>query len=464
MALPAKKKRAKNEFRPQPGPQEDFLSSSADIIIFGGAAGGGKSFGLLMEPLRHVTHVAEFASVIFRRNSTQIRNPGGLWDEAMKLYPFGGGRPVNHSNEWKWVKGGKIKMAHLEYDSTVLDWQGSQITLIMFDELTHFSQYQFFYMLSRNRSICGVKPYVRATTNPDADSWVAKFIEWWIDQSTGYPIPERSGIIRWFIRLGDTITWADSRKELIESYGEDVEPKSFTFIPAKLEDNKILMRADPGYKANLMALSRVERERLLGGNWKIRPISGMYFKREEVELIETMPTDIVKFVRHWDLAATEEAEGSPDPDWTAGVKIGKRANGKFIVVSVIRRRERSGKVRELVKATAKLDGFNTTVSLAQDPGQAGKAQIEDFVKDLAGFIVKTERESGDKVVRADPFAAQWQHGNIQVLRGTWNDAYFDELEAFPSKAHDDQVDASSGAFNELSQSSLATWAALGRKG
>ena len=65
-------------------------------------------------------------------------------------------------------------------------------------------------MLSRNRSTCGVKPYIRGTTNPDADSWVAPFIQWYWDADTGYPIPERSGVIRYFTRLGDEIIWGDT--------------------------------------------------------------------------------------------------------------------------------------------------------------------------------------------------------------------------------------------------------------
>ena len=86
----------------------------------------------------------------------------------------------------------KVTFAHIERDEDVHKWQGAQICEIGFDELTHFSEKTFFYMLSRNRSTCGVTPFVRATCNPDADSWVAKFIEWWIDKDTGYPIQERS--------------------------------------------------------------------------------------------------------------------------------------------------------------------------------------------------------------------------------------------------------------------------------
>lgn len=452
--------------KPQPGPQELFLSTKADIAIYGGAAGGGKSFAILMEALRHTPRNSQFAAVYFRRNTTQVRNPGGLWDESMKLFPFAGGVPTNHKLEWSWPNGGKVKMAHLEHESTVLEWQGSQIPLICLDELTHFTQTQFFYLLSRNRSVCGVKPYIRATCNPDSESWVAQFIAWWIDQNTGLPIPERSGKIRYFIRLNDVIIWGNSKKELRDKYGrpdlpddheDQIRPKSVTFIPAKLTDNKILMKADPDYLANLKALSLVERERLLGGNWKIKPAAGLYFKRQDVTIVDTIPSDVVTWVRRWDFAATEPSETNPDPDWTAGVLMGRQSNGRYIIADVVHMRKRSDDVRKAVKRTAENDAQNygrgkVKIWIPQDPGQAGVQQVEDYAKHLSGYSVRAIRETGDKVTRADPFAAQWQANNVDVLRGVWNDTFFGELEAFPSTAHDDQVDAASGAFHALVKS------------
>ena len=164
---------------PQAGPQEMFLKSPADIAIYGGGAGGGKSWALLLEPLRHSGR-EDFATVIFRRTLTQVKNPGGLWDESAKLYAPLGGKAKTQSLEWQFPSGARVRFGHLEHERTVFDWQGAQIPLLCFDELTHFSRTQFFYMLSRNRSLSGVRPYVRATTNPDADSWVAEFIGWWI--------------------------------------------------------------------------------------------------------------------------------------------------------------------------------------------------------------------------------------------------------------------------------------------
>lgn len=443
--------------RPQAGPQEAFLSSPADIVIYGGAAGGGKSWGLLLEPLRHVTTNAGFAAVFFRRNTTQIRNPGGLWDESRTLYPLAGAKPFKAVLEWRWPFGGLVKFAHLEHDSTVYDWQGAQIPLICFDELTHFTKAQFFYMLSRNRSTCGVRPYIRATTNPDADSWVKEFIAWWIDEATGFHIPERSGVVRWFVRIGDAIAWADSREALVTQYGngdlpsdhpDQPQPKSVTFIGAKLDDNKILLKKDPGYKANLMAQNAVERARLLGGNWKIRPAAGLYFKREWVKVVDAAPADL-EMVRGWDLAATEQTADN-DPDSTASIKLGRsRSTGRYIILHRTSMMAGPHKVDQALVNTATGDGRGVHIRIPQDPGQAGKSQAQVLVSKLAGYTVHATRPTGDKIVRFSPFSAQCEAGNVDVLRGPWNSELFDALEAFPEAKHDDDADACSEAFGHF---------------
>src|SRR5438270_10169569 len=272
----------------QPGPQTEFLRTAADIVIYGGAAGGGKTAGLILEPLRHVGRIANCTAVFFRRTMPQITNPGALWDESLNFYSRLGGSPYLRMREWRWPRGGKIKFSHLQFETTVYDWQGAQITLICFDELTHFSAHQFFYLVSRNRSTCGVRPYIRATCNPDADSWVAGFLAWWIDPETGLPTPERAGVVRYYIRVAERIVWADRPEDLMPDLlrGQDLppgidppQPISVTFIPAKVFDNPALLRVNPEYLAWLLSLPILERERLLGGNWKIRPAAGRSFKR-----------------------------------------------------------------------------------------------------------------------------------------------------------------------------------------
>lgn len=450
------------EIRPQAGPQEMFLSTPADICIYGGAAGGGKTYGLLMSPLRH-KNVPGYGCVIFRRNFNQIFAEGGLWDEASKLYQgIKGASPKYARTLWQFgnSKGqviSKISFAHIERDDDVHKWQGSQICEIGFDELTHFSEKAFFYMLSRNRSVCGVKPLIRATCNPDADSWVAQFIEWWIDRDTGYPIPERSGDIRWMIRRNEVIHWADSKTELTEQFQlssveELAEPKSVAFIASTVYDNKILLESDPSYLANLKAMSLIERERLLHGNWKIKPSAGLFFKRTQVgKMLEIIPADVIKWVRAWDLAATSEDEGG-DPAYTSGVLIGKRKNGRYVIADVINKRLEAGEVRKLIKMTAAIDRKDykrVRIRLPKDPGQAGKEQAQSYIKFLSGYNVCAIAETGSKEARAEPVAAQWQAGNFDVVIGDWNEEYFSQLESFPASKFKDMVDATSAGFNEV---------------
>ena len=415
-----------------------------------------------MTPLRY-KNVRNFTCTIFRKNFNQIFSQGGLWDEAEKMY-----RGIQGSQkkpgDAAWVFNGKdgaplsrVDFRHIERYDEVHKFQGSQVAELCFDELTHFDRDTFFYMLSRNRSTCGVKPFVRATCNPDADSWVAEFIEWWIDHDTGYPIKERSGVLRYFVRRDDQIYWANTKRELWEQFDlvtdeERAEPRSVTFIMSSIYDNQELLKANPQYLANLKALATIERERLLMGNWKIKPSAGLYFKREQLgNILQIIPDDVTTWVRCWDLAATEKDENN-DPAYTAGVLMGKRKNGRYIVADVVNRALSASDVRNIIKLTAQADNAkfkHVRIRLPQDPGQAGKDQAQSYVKFLSGFDVTAVLESGSKESRATPMAAQWQAGNFDIVYGAWNDAYLTQLEGFPDAKLKDMVDASANGFAEL---------------
>lgn len=469
------------EIKPQPGPQEQFLSTPADIAIYGGAAGGGKTYGLLLEPVRHHQN-KDFGGVIFRRTSPQIHSEGGLWDTSEELYPHLGATPKEHTAEWNFPSEAKLKMSHLQHEKNILDWQGSQITFIGFDELTHFTKKQFFYLLSRNRSISGIKPYVRATCNPDADSWVADFIAWWIDQreelETGQKNPnyghyrkDRVGKIRYFTKDGDSIIWGDTKQEVIDQVPhlfkhealKDSNPedliKSVTFIPSNVYDNPALLEKDPGYLANLMALDPVEKERLLGGNWKIKAAAGNYYKKEWFPIVEEAPDHLKMVIRYWDLASTEPNPDNDDPDYTAGVKYGIDKNGFYYVLDVRRDRKNPGEVEKLLSSSANMDGYGVPIYIEQEPGSSGKILISTLARGiLKGYEVHGKKATGDKVLRAGPSSAAASRGEIRLVRGSWNDAFLNELENFPpgDKGHDDQVDALSGAHNQITRKSQPT--------
>lgn len=386
---------------------------------------------------------------------------GGLFDTALGIYvPLGAHFKRVPAPTAIFPSGAKISFRHLQYEKDVHSWQGSQIPLIAFDELTHFTEGQFFYMMSRNRSTCGVRPYIRATCNPDADSWVADIISWWIDQSTGYAIPERSGTLRYFVRTSGEIIWSSSREELEATYGKDAV-KSVSFISSSIYDNKILLEANPEYLASLNALPEVEKERLLRGNWKIRPTGGMFFKASQVQIVKSIPDKIISIARAWDLAATEITPEHKDPDRTAGALCARLRSGQFIFLDVIRRAANASSVRKLIKTTAIIDRglyHNDKIYIPQDPGQAGKEQALSYVRELAGYSIITHPVSGDKETRAEPLAAQWQQGNVLLLEGEWNKEFLNEMEGFPVALHDDQVDAASDAFNAVA--STSDWSAL----
>lgn len=172
------------------------------------------------------------------------------------------------------------------------------------------------------------------------------------------------------------------------------------------------------------------------------PREGGMFKRAWFPVVRAIPAG-TRFVRGWDLAATEGAG-----DWTVGVKIGRQKNGRFLIANVARDRKSAAGVERLLLNTASQDGYECTISIPQDPGQAGKAQTSYLVQQLAGYTVKTSTESGDKVTRAGPLAAQAEAGNVDILEGDWNDAFFEEITIFPNGTKD-QTDAASRAFNEM---------------
>lgn len=458
------------DIRPQAGKQEAFHASSADIVIYGGAAGGGKTWSLVIEPLRH-QHNADFRAVIFRRTSPQITRPGGLLDESQHWYPLFGGycTQPNSGITWTFPSGAMVRFAHLQREETKFDWQGAQIALLCFDELTHFTETQFFYMLSRNRSTCGVRPYIRATCNPDAGSWVARLIAWWIDQDTGYAIEERSGVIRWFSRIDDTLVWGDSAADLRARYPdmtEDQEPKSLTFIPARLEDNQILVQGDPSYKAGLMLMPLVERERLLGGNWKIMPSGGKVFNKAWFDIVAPgeVPDGGVE-CRFWDLAATEKKLKGDDPDYTAGVSI-RYVNGTYYIIDCIDFREGPTETDKIMLATAKRDrerirrqGDNTRymVRWEMEGGASGKRDTRSLVQLFRGFDASGVKPDGDKITRAKALAVQAEQGFAVLVQGEWNERWLTHMHHQPDWDHDDIMDASSGSFNTVVKSDGEEW-------
>jgi terminase large subunit-like protein len=245
-------------WRLSPHPKQWVLiDCPADIVIYGGRAGGGKSYALIVEPIcRGLHEIPGFTAVIFRREGKQIKEAGGLWDQAAKVYPYVGGVAHVGEMEYRFPSGARIAFRHIENEEDKHKYAGSEICYLAFDELYLFTESQFTFLMSRNRSVCGVAPYIRATSNPHP-GWLRDFIAPWVHPDWEGP-KAQSGEILYQIRDRKGIRFVGSGTQ---------HAKTVTFIEAYLEDNPTLAEGDPGYIANLHSLLPVEQARLLYGDW-----------------------------------------------------------------------------------------------------------------------------------------------------------------------------------------------------
>jgi predicted phage terminase large subunit-like protein len=435
-------------FRAQKGAQTDFLSCEADIVGYGGAAGGGKTYGVLLQSLRGINN-AHHRCLIFRRTTPQITAQGGLWDESQKIFTHLGGDSNAATLKYKFKSGATIKFGHLQHLSDIYDHQGDQANMIIFDELTHFLQEQFWYMLSRNRNAAGLPCRIYFTCNPDATSWVRELIQWYL-LPTGYFDPRKYGKIRFFLRINEQLYWANSKAELIKEHegvtADDI--KSFCFIPATIEDNQILLQNDKGYIANLKAQSSVECERLLKGNWNVKA-EGKIFRQSEFRSYVILPRIKYKFITI-DTASKTKTHN----DYTVFQLWGLGEEGIYLM----------DQLRDKWQATELKLMFIGFVAKHQDvaaifieDSSAGTMLIQDLSKNIKKPVIPIQRSMGnvknDKVSRA--YIAQGYVASGYVFLNPTHHFYTEfigEVTSFSaddSHAHDDQVDCMMDAIDKM---------------
>lgn len=178
-------------------------------------------------------------------------------------------------------------------------------------------------------------------------------------------------------------------------------------------------------------------------------LGGSLMRREWFKIVTVTPP-LFSVMRYWDMASTL-ADGNNDPDWTAGAKVGRTKDGRWIVLDMRHARLTPGGNEMLVQYTTQEDGRSVAVGMEEEGGASGKSLIDHYRRNLlVGYNFRGYRPTGDKVVRAMPFAAAAEAGNVLMLQGAWNKLLLDELESFSNDCpHDDQVDAISGAINVL---------------
>ncbi len=273
----------------QAGAQERVLSRYADIIISGGSRGGGKSISLVLEGLKDINQSA-FSGLIVRNERDDLTQ---IIDYSLQFYSqYGSFNRSRDDRTWNFNAGGKLRFSY--YGDSIDDFkkrfQGKQFNYIGIDEITHIPYEKFKYLVTCNRNGMGLHNRIWGTCNPDPDSWVRKFIDWWIGPD-GFPLPERDCKLRYCFMDGDsvdTIYWGDTPEEVYEQCKDIIDSlwnetyaklgydkkrmfvKSVTFVRAGLEENLKLMLSDPNYLANLAQQSDEQRSRDLEGNWNFK--------------------------------------------------------------------------------------------------------------------------------------------------------------------------------------------------
>lgn len=402
--------------------------------MYGGAGGGGKTDALLMAALQYVC-VPGYNAALFRQTFPQLAMPGQFVDRAEEWLGGSDARYVAGNKQWVFPSGAQMTFGFIERDSDRFGWAGPELQYVGWDELTNWSTDKVYRFVSFSRSRrpmptadmarcpdCGlsladVPLRTRSGTNPGGPGhdWVLeRFVQPWMDRQAAIAAGEPAGTL------------------------------DKPFFPARLEDNPHIDQVE--YAASLDNLDPIERARIKRGDWSAREEGGM-FRREWFPIVDDWPRDAEQ-LRYWDLAGSEATKKS-DPDWTVGVRMALK-DGQVWVLDMIRLRATAFEVDRAVLQAAQLDGRKVTIRVEQEPSSSGKRTIAQFHRLLIGFAFKGVLSRESKAIRNRGLASAAEAGNVRLVRGSWNKAWLDEVEMFPTTGiHDDIPDASAGAFNEL---------------
>lgn len=402
-------------FDPTPKQSAFLLMNNTREILYGGAAGGGKSVAQLMAALQFVD-IPGYSAILFRKTYADLSLPGALIDMSKQwLMPFVESKEVKWSEKEKqyvFPSGATLNFGYLESANDCFRYQGAEFQYIGMDEVTHIDPTNYRYLFSRLRKpkTLQVPLRFRATANPGGQYGEYYYQRFFVEG------PEKKRI----------------------------------FIAAGLYDNPYLDAE--AYIESLNELDPVERERLLNGNWEIKA-NGDLFNRHWFNVVPS--TDVpsgARFVRYWDMASTDPARrksrNKREPDWTVGLKLA-HYQGMYWVVDIVRVQKMPQEVEQLIRETALNDGYSVAIRMEQEPGSSGAITIDHYTRNvLQGYDFLGVLSSGSKVERARTASSASQAGKVLITNRCRNLLPFlDELDVFPYGLKDDTVDAFSGAFN-----------------
>ena len=404
-------------FDPTPKQRAFLLMNDTKEILYGGAAGGGKSVAQLMGALQFVD-IPGYSAILFRRTYADLSLPNALIDLSKQwLMPFVESKEVKWSEKEKqytFPSGATLNFGYLESDNDCYRYQGAEFQYIGMDECTHISPSNYRYMFSRLRKAKSLQVPLRfrATCNPGG-----MYGEYYYQ--------------RFFV---------------------EGKENGRIFIGAGLNDNPHLDAE--AYKEALKELDPIEREQLLNGNWEIKA-SGDLLDRKWFQVVPRHEIPIAaSHVRFWDLAGTDPAKrkgkNKREPDWTVGFKLA-HYQGMYWIEDIIRVQKKPHELEEIIRAAAEVDGYSCAIRMEQEPGSSGIITIDHYArKVLAGYDFAGVVSTGSKVERARAASAAAQAGRVFVSDRCRNMLpFFDEADLFPYGAHDDTVDGFSGAFNHF---------------
>lgn len=441
-----------------------FLGIEAEEVLFGGAAGGGKSDALLMAAAQYVD-VPGYAAGLFRLTKLDMLKPDAILARANAWFTGTAAWWSPDEHAWKFPTSGEPATIHFGYVAHQKDldrYQGAAFQFVGIDEAGQWPEYNYRYLFSRLRRPKGMRAPIRmrASANPGGTGhdWIKdRFIEYAKHIGTG---TDARADIKAFrhshVPLPEPSIYASppslDAQEVARLLGVEAQPSYF--VPSFKEHNIGL--DVQAYAAQLGRLDPTTRAQLDGGDWDASH-NGNYFKAEWFKIVDEAPAGL-HWVRSWDFAATEEEKGV-DPDWTVGslcaIEQLENNEKRFWIADIERFREEPGPTEATVKQTARNDGKRVTVLMEQEPGSAGKTVAHGYkTRILPGWSVVSMRKTGPKAEYWRLLSSLAHAGNVYLVKGSWNSAFIKEMKDLPGQ-HDDQADSASQCFAYLTDEEAA---------
>jgi len=416
---------------PTPKQAVFLLLNDVRDVFYGGAGGGGKSEALLAGALQYVD-VPGYSALIVRDTYANLSMPGSLMDRAHEWLDDTDAHWSEEKKLWTFPSGARLKFGFLDGPRDHLNYKSAEFQYVATDEAVDIRFHDFTYLFTRmrRRNSIGVPTRFRAASNPD-------------------PLYGRC------------------HRELYDRYiNQKTKDPEKIFISAKIDDNPHINREE--YKTNIRETDPVTQAAILDGDWDIQ-IEGNFFNASWFNKVDAppLPSEIRQTIRYWDFAVTAKNDKTKegrmkDPAYTVGLRMSLKTDNRYCIEHIRRERIGPSQIETTLLDMAGKDGQRVHIEFEEEGGASGKYMAVHILRSvLPGYTVRSNKVTDSKVIRAAPFAAAAQRGDIDVVRARWNDDFFEELTFFPNFKFKDQVDSASGAYARLSQNvrGVSIWSA-----